>query len=241
MAHRQRNMEIMARAARWMFDAVFPKFCVRCGSEGVWICDGCSERFQKWSMRGCCVCKKNSEHLLCGDCAEHAPVSFLFSAYSYTDPFVKKTVHTLKYEYVSEIARSMGILLAHRYRDVRHSFISDAYIVPVPIHVKRFRDRGFNQSELIARAFAGVVNAVCVCNALKRTVHTQSQVDLSASERSENVAGAFAIGDISTIYGKTVYLIDDVCTTGATLLEAARILRGAGVKDIIGVVFAREE
>lgn len=234
-------MEIIANAARWMFDAIFPKFCIRCGLEGVWVCDSCSEKFQKWNGQGCSVCKKKSIHLLCGDCAKDAPVSFLFSAYSYADPYIKKTVHALKYEYISEIGRFMGMLLAEKYRDFGHGYASDAHVVPIPIHRKRFRDRGFNQSELIARAFAETANIMYVPNAIERVIDTQSQVNLSGSERIQNVSGAFAVRNMRSIYGETVYLIDDVCTTGATLLETARTLRAAGVKDIIGVTFAREE
>ncbi len=226
---------------QWIIDAIFPKFCLKCGREGVWVCSVCGETLQSYKVVGCLICKKGSETNICRDCAIDAPVSFLFSACSYTDPLIKKIVRALKYEYVTELGEIMGGMLARRMNDCKYACVSDACVVPIPIHIKKFRDRGFNQSDLIARGYAKEINMSYVSDALIRTVHTKSQVELLRAERIQNITGAFAVRDASRICGKVVYLIDDVYTTGATLLEAARTLRSAGVQDVIGVTFAREE
>jgi ComF family protein len=150
-------------------------------------------------------------------------------------------VHALKYEYIAELGYSMGAMLAQAYSAREHTIMHPACIVPVPIHVKRLRDRGFNQSELIARAYAEAVDMPLIVDALTRGKNTQSQVHLSRVERMENMSGAFMARNTEKIRGRTVYLIDDVYTTGATLYEAARILQDAGARNVIGVTFAREE
>lgn len=150
-------------------------------------------------------------------------------------------VHALKYEYIVELGDMMGALLACAYREYEYGIVSDAYVIPIPIHKKRLRERGFNQSEYISRSFAQCMQLFFTNSILERVVYTQSQVHLSRSERIQNVTGAFRVLDKEKIQGKTVYLIDDVYTTGATLMEAAWILQTAGAKNIIGLTFAREE
>ncbi|MBI2644826.1 ComF family protein [Candidatus Uhrbacteria bacterium] len=232
-------MEI--RMFRWLVDAIFPKQCLRCGREGMWACEECQTAILPYILRGCVICKKESEGMFCGDCARNTPVSFLFSAYSYMDPFARKMVHALKYEYVADVGAVMGVLLARAYVSCRRETATHARVVPIPIHKKRFRDRGFNQSELIARAYARELQMPIVAGALERVVNTQSQVELSGFDRMKNIAGAFAVHDKENIQGSIIYLIDDVYTTGATLIEAARTLKNAGAQDVIGLTFAREE
>src|SRR5262245_36804782 len=110
-------------------------------------------------------------------------------------------------------------------------------VVPVPLHWRRQWQRGFNQSQLLARALAGRLKVPCV-EALQRVRHTPIQPSLSPTARRENVRNAFRAARRARIDGKSVVLVDDVMTTGATAHEAARALRDAGAASITVAVVA---
>jgi ComF family protein len=108
-------------------------------------------------------------------------------------------------------------------------------LVPVPLHTKRLRERGFNQATILARDAAWAVGSVCRPMMLERVRDTATQTDLSRQERRRNVAGAFAA---RSAVPERVWLVDDVATTGATLVSAARTLRRAGAREVRAVTLA---
>jgi ComF family protein len=112
-------------------------------------------------------------------------------------------------------------------------------LIPVPLHPARLRQRGFNQSLLLAR-HAGDLLSVDVMEALTRTRRTEAQVNLGAEQRLVNVAGAFAMQPDTSVASLSVVLIDDVVTTGSTLSACAKELIGAGAKSVKAVSLARE-
>ncbi|HEY6547519.1 MAG TPA: ComF family protein [Vicinamibacteria bacterium] len=136
-------------------------------------------------------------------------------------------VHELKYRGRRRVAERLAeeLLQAPRVRDI---LAGEVVLVPVPLHPRRRRDRGFNQSELIARALGTRTGAAVCPGALVRRKDTAPQSELSAAERRRNVAGAFAVRQRARVAGRVVVLVDDVWTTGATALACARILREAG-------------
>jgi ComF family protein len=109
-------------------------------------------------------------------------------------------------------------------------------LAPVPLHPKRIKNRGFNQSLLLAQAFPG---AAVAREALIRTRHTPPQVGLNPKERQDNVKGAFAVTDPARVKGQSVLLIDDLYTTGSTVKECARVLRKAGASRVEVLTVAR--
>jgi len=109
-------------------------------------------------------------------------------------------------------------------------------LAPVPLHPKRIKKRGFNQSLLLARAFPG---APVAREAVVRTRHTAPQVGLNPKQRQDNVKGAFAVTDPALVKGKHVLLVDDLYTTGATVKECARVLRRAGARRVEVLTVAR--
>jgi ComF family protein len=121
------------------------------------------------------------------------------------------------------------LLQAPRVRDL---LAGNVVLVPVPLHPRRRRERGFNQSELIARAIEARTGCEIAPGALVRRKDTVPQADLGAAERRRNVAGAFAVRQRVRVTGRVVVLVDDVWTTGATALACARILREAGAVEI---------
>lgn len=113
------------------------------------------------------------------------------------------------------------------------------YIVPVPIHIKRYFKRGYNQSELVARFFSEKFNKVMLKNVIIKTKNTKPQSLLTASNRKKNVCNAYRIKNSKHIYGKTILLVDDIYTTGATVNECAKVLKENGAKKIIVATIAK--
>lgn len=113
-------------------------------------------------------------------------------------------------------------------------------VTSVPAHPVRLRERGYNQSEVLARAFAKAAEISCLPT-LKRIRNTPSQTELSKKDRVQNVRSAFRALDPPSIRGKRVLLVDDVCTTGATLNECAKTLRRAGSGKVFALTFSRQE
>jgi ComF family protein len=104
-------------------------------------------------------------------------------------------------------------------------------LIPVPMFRSDKRKRGYNQSELIAKEL-GKRLGIPVCNAVEKTVQTRSQKELGYKERLVNLKGAFAVKDAGLVSGKTVVIIDDICTTGSTLAEISKILKAAGAEKV---------
>ncbi len=137
------------------------------------------------------------------------------------------------------MAPALGQLMADAY--LMAPFPCDR-LVPVPLHSQRLRERGYNQAALLARAVGDVLGVPALPTALVRSRQTRSQVELGAQERRENVRGAFAVppAAVATIRGQAITLIDDVCTTGATLEACAAALRQAGARSVWGLTLGRE-
>jgi ComF family protein len=111
-------------------------------------------------------------------------------------------------------------------------------IVPVPLHRAREKERGFNQSELLARHLTSALGLEPPVTALTRRAQAVSQTSLSRTERLKNIRDNFAVTGGKMVRGRTVLLIDDVLTTGATMSECARVLKQAGAKKVMGFTLA---
>jgi ComF family protein len=166
-------------------------------------------------------------------------LSGLRVAYTYKDP-LRTCIHSLKYGGNIRVASPLGLLLAKTYRA---SNIQADIIVPVPLHPERLRERGYNQATLLAKVCAQEVGVPLNTSLLQRTRATQAQVELRGYERYSNVVEAFrCLSHIATkglLKRKVVVIIDDVCTTGATLEACAAPLFAAGASEVWGIVLAR--
>ena len=151
----------------------------------------------------------------------------------------RSLVHALKYSRADYLAKYMGAQMAVRYKN--YPELAEAEVVmPVPLFPKRNRTRGYNQSELLAENFAPLVGLPLDSKSLVRIKNTISQTTLGRVGRLANMKGAFAYKKQEPIKGKTVLLIDDVATTGATLEGCAEALKVAGAKKVMAYTFARE-
>ena len=151
---------------------------------------------------------------------------------------VKDCVHIFKYNNRQMLSAPLADLMS---RFTNENLLDKKFdiIVPIPLHRSKMRERGFNQAELLAKDLAKAINTPVCANALKRIKPTISQTGLSKTKRFTNLRGAFKIDDNNVIYAKSILLIDDVCTTGSTLDEAAKILLKSGAKSVKALVFAK--
>jgi ComF family protein len=150
-------------------------------------------------------------------------------------PPLQGAIHALKYDGVKEVAEPLGRLLAERWQAAPGARV--AGIIPVPLHPARQEERGFNQSALLARALAEVLALPVREELLSRSRATVPQVGLPRAERLKNVAGAFRATPEAA--GQPWLLVDDVCTSGATLDASASALRAQGARAIWAITVAR--
>ncbi|MBU2548126.1 MAG: ComF family protein, partial [Proteobacteria bacterium] len=147
-------------------------------------------------------------------------------------------VHRFKYSGRTEMAGPLAAFMANRLGPPYYPPGADL-VLPVPLHRRRLRQRGFNQALLLARALYRPWPALVCQDLLVRTRWTEPQVRLKGAERARNVSRAFAVADESRIRGKAVILLDDVYTTGATAGECARTLKRAGATRVLVLTLAR--
>ena len=148
---------------------------------------------------------------------------------------LQQALHRLKYRRDVILADSLARVMHAAWR--RYALPGEV-VVPVPLSAERLRERGYNQAGLLARGFAEMAHLRYAPDGAARVRHTASQVNLSAEQRRANVAGAFH-GRSRRVAGRSVILVDDVCTTGATLAACAAALRAEGAAQVWGLTLAR--
>lgn len=162
----------------------------------------------------------------------------VISLFGYGDTRVRALIWEMKYRRNSRLmektAELLHDLMLESAGDLDMFEEGRPILVPIPISKERFRERGWNQSDLIARRIREHApdSYDFVPDALKKIRHTAPQTSLKRAERLKNLKGCFAVPDLSAVRGRTVFLIDDVTTTGATIAEARRTLLEAGAKDV---------
>jgi ComF family protein len=180
---------------------------------------------------------------LCGLCRRLQPPYVKATAYGSYESGLRELIHLLKYERVRPAANVLGRMLAEAIADLRDAFQDGlVLVVPVPLHSRKQRQRGYNQAELIARAAVKQMAAgrfEMSAGILERRRETQSQIGLSSHQRRENIRGAFAVTQSEAIAGREILLVDDVFTTGTTVSECARVLRRAGASKVYVATVAR--
>ena len=215
------------------------------------VCRECLASIGRIAEAVCCVC---GERLLsvypqageteqrCGECQQSEWPFARAVAYGSYEGGLRDLIHLLKYQQVRPAADVLGRMLAEAIADIVPAFGKQApLLTPVPLHVVKLRQRGFNQSELIARAAVRILSRTHFSFAevghpatevLVRKRATESQTGLTRHQRRENMRGAFVVANAEAIAGRDVLLVDDVFTTGTTVSECARVLRRAGAERV---------
>ena len=232
-------MRMMRALGNWLLDLVLPKQCAGCGREGAFCCWDCRGRLA-FSAPACPVCsRRNFTGVLCTPCEAQTGLRRFWAPFYYRDPLVRELIHTYKYGGARELAGLFADELLACLDAFGTRPHGPAVLVPVPLHRSRERERGFNQSSLLAAELAARTG-LAVAPALRRTRATEPQVEMeSYGERRRNVADSFRLTDAAAVQDRTVILVDDVSTSGATLFEAARVLRESGCRTVWAIVIAK--
>jgi ComF family protein len=200
---------LLCAKCRDEFDLVEPPFCPHCGRPG---------------PRGhlCPLCQRDPLRI---DGVRSV---------AYFDGTLREAIHHLKYYNKQDLAVPLGKLMGDYWEK---SPLPAEIIVPVPLHQDRLRERGYNQAVLLARELGKKIGLPVLQNSLVRVRATRPQVDLNAQERKENVSDAFRCSNVE-LKGERVLLVDDVCTTGATLEACSIALRQVGVRSVWALTLA---
>lgn len=221
-----------------LWAVLFPARCFGCRRRGAPVCSDC-ERVIAWLGPDTCprCARVSRQGRFCGRCrGEPGPLDGLRGACAF-EGIVRQAVHGLKYRQGRFVAPFAAELLV---RSLAARPLQADVLVPVPLAAARRRERGYNQSELIAEQLGAAIGVPVVPSALERVRATPRQVGLTGAERRLNVQGAFACPDPSIVAGRRVVLIDDVATTGSTLEACAEPLKVAGAIRVFGLVVAHE-
>lgn len=207
-------------------DLLFPVFCISCRVEGAWLCPPCLAKLQS----------EIKPQFFC-----HPYLDKVIALADYKNEIVARLVHLLKYEYVEEVGEIFDKLIEVFIKNNSVVFEGSraSVIIPIPLHKKRYLERGFNQAEILAKSWGRHLSVLVLKNMLIRSRQTKTQVGLNGVERRSNLQGAFVLRQ-PLVGIDRVILVDDVFTTGSTIEEAGRVLRSAGIKEVWGAIIARE-
>lgn len=226
-----------------ILDLIFPKECLGCGKVGCYFCKNCEAKIAK-AYQTCPVCEKSS---LTGQthtfCQKSKRLNGLYCFFNY-EGILKEAIHKIKYEFVTDIFTELFSVIFRNWQEEENLISLNKFIdqkkpilVPIPLHWHKENIRGFNQSVLFGKALVKRLNLALKEDILGKKKPTVSQTTLGPKERKENVKGIFKLK--RQIKDQNIILIDDVWTTGATMIEAARVLKEAGAKEVWGLTIAR--
>lgn len=201
------------------------------------LCADCVQTFPWLQEPICPFCGQMMMHSaeMCFECVKDPlPITQIRAAFRFADP-IPHVIHQFKYENRFALAEPLAALMGEAWPQWQTAV---NLIIPIPMHKTRQRKRGYNQSALLAQKFSKHIDKPYSEDALQRTRHTRPQMGLSKRARLTNLSGAFNANSRS-VQNKDILLIDDVCTTGATLVAATKTLLAAGANSVSGYCLAR--
>jgi len=236
---------------RGLKDLIYPNCCLVCknrispAGQQQLICGGCLDKVEQNLPPFCANCGR---HLAlqdlekntcpsCSRCETNFYFDRAFSPCKYTGT-VKKLIHEFKYSGKDYLGKPLGKLMHAFIRDYQLPIEYLDFLVPIPLHKSRQREREFNQAEILSYEVAREFDKKILANGLIRIKPTKTQTELTFRERCQNVEKSFAVTKPELIKGTNLLLIDDVLTTGATSSEAAKCLKEAGAKKVLLLTLA---
>jgi len=225
-----------------IFNLIYPPNCLLCrnhllvGAEEKVLCAACLEGIERNHPPFCRKCSRplwqNPDGSLCRECQKtDYPFDRAWGATVYNET-MQKLIHLFKYQNKTSLRKVFSIIIDTFIENHGIDVGRFDIVVPVPLHPARLRERGYNQSELLSESLAEKYRRPLMASKLLRQRHTPNQALLGKKERWTNIRSAFTIKDRAFFKKKSVLLVDDLLTTGATVSEAARILKDAGAKEV---------
>jgi ComF family protein len=209
---------------RTALDLLFPQWCIGCGRAGGYICPACRSSLSPIASPICPACENAAAAI------DGIRAPFVFEG------VLRRAVHEFKYRNLRDAAPMLAAMLADY---LAANPLPADVLVPVPLHRRRLRERGYNQAGLLARQLGRLAGLPVVEDSLARRSYTPPQARAENIEaRRQHVAGAFAAD--GNMAGRRVLLIDDVTTSGATLNAAAKALKDAGAASVWGLALAAD-
>jgi len=222
------------------FHLLFPPRCYGCGCLGRYICSSCQKQLPVCRDQRCLVCEKPAV-----DGVTHARCKGIYTLDGMTECFwyhksIKEWIKSIKYQFVRDAGEMLIANICDEQLYSVRQFLHlhpNSVVLPIPLHWKRQWWRGFNQAEVIGKVLAKRLSISMDTKILERKKHTTPQAEVvKRKDRLKHIADAFIVRSLTP---ESVILVDDVCTTGATMREAAKTLRKAGAKHVWGFAIAR--
>ncbi len=236
---------VLNQIKKYILDLIFPIRCCSCRKEdNVYICLDCVKKVAiSFGINSCLFCGRGTiGGKTCKRCAKKFFLDGCVSLVSYGNPVIQKLIKLYKYEEMVDLEPNIQYLIEKFFQQFKPAFLfsEKSVIIPVPLYFKKEKSRGFNQAAVIAN-FVSKATGICFeKEILKRVKGNKAQAQIkNYQKRKENVFGIFECKNSDLIKDKTIILVDDVVTTGATLNECAKILKKAGAKTVWGFTIAR--
>lgn len=235
---------LFADLKTFILDTLFPISCLSCGQEGVLFCQNCAGQIKILEHQQCIVCQRPSVFgLTHPKCQSPQTADQLICIFDYHDKNLANAIIKGKYYFISDIYFILGQMTSRELKQLLpNAALKNFFLVPIPLNKWRQRWRGFNQAELLCQTIGQILNFPII-KALTRVRATKTQKDIAKREqRIKNISNAFALDmNVKTdIQNKNILLVDDVTTTGATLLEAAKVLKRSGAAKVTCLAVARD-
>ena len=243
----KQSAELISHAVHLVCDAVYPRQCPGCGRlsdrPGRHLCWSCFSEIELLHSNLCERCGnpltgEADTSFVCGYCRRRKPVFDRARSAARFSGVVRDMLHEFKYRDALWQAGDLTDLM-HGALTAQFDFQLIDVVVPVPLYRTRFRERSYNQSFVLARELAKRIERRVDGRSLKRVRHTDTQTHYNALQRKKNISGAFRIERPEWIRGRTVLVVDDVMTTGATLSECAMALKKSGALQVFAISVAR--
>lgn len=229
-------------------DCLFPIFCLECQAEGQWWCEKCLKKFPVMGVYYCPVCHiSNNNGQPCNHCKAASPLNGVAAFLDYNEEAViGQLIKQFKYNFAFDITITWEKMVDLFLPEIinRMNIDVDAFtIIPIPLHISRERERGFNQADLVAKLVYKKLTTLKQVNfdnkSFQRQKKTNQQAKLNRLDRFNNLKEAFVWSSQKSV-PKNILLIDDVYTSGATMQECARVLKKRGAQKVYGFTLARD-
>lgn len=246
--------KLLTKIKEVALELLFPIKCAACEKETAGkrknklICTDCLKKLSPSLNFYCPLCEArvaNGElcfscRLLISNTENKFYLDRLLYPFSYKDPAIQKIIQAFKYRFIKSLDEPIGKLIANYLNKIMEQFnLEDYSIVPVPLHKRKYNQRGYNQSELIAQKISPTNTNQLVSICLVKRRATKDQAKLKENKRLRNLKDAFFCPKPWLVAGRRILLVDDVYTTGTTMAECAKVLKESGAKEVVGLAIAR--